>query len=73
MVPIVFADAARIWHANLWYALPAIISVSLVYAASRHEPMRPLLAHAFRVALWLIGFLLVGMAVLAVFSWKMNS
>ena len=49
-----------------------LISVSLVYAASRHEPIRPLLKHAFRVGLWLIGFLLVGIAVLAVFSWYMN-
>jgi hypothetical protein len=70
---MIFADAARLWHTDLWYALPAIISVSLVYAASRHEPMRPLLAHAFRVGLWLIGFLLAGIAVLAVFSWYMNA
>jgi hypothetical protein len=73
MFSLVFADATRIWHMDLWYALPAIISVSLVYAASRHEPMGPLLAHAFRVALWLIGFLLVGAAVLAVFSWYLNA
>jgi hypothetical protein len=73
MFPLVLADAARIWNLDLWYALPAIISVSLVYAASRHEPMRPILAHAVRVSFWLIGFLAVGAAVLAVFSWYMNA
>jgi hypothetical protein len=73
MFAVLLAHVVRIWNLEIWYALPAIISVSLVYAASRHEPMRPLLLHAIRVALWLIGFLLAGAAVLAFFSWYLNA
>lgn len=42
---------------DLWYALPPIVVVSLVYAASRHEDAGPLLRHAVRAALWIIGFM----------------
>ena len=54
---------------NLWYALPAIIAVSLVYAATRHERMGPIVAHAGRVALWLVGFMFVVFVVLQVVGW----
>ena len=54
---------------NLWYAVPAIIAVSLVYAATRHERMGPILAHAGRVALWLVGFMFVVFVVLEVVGW----
>src|SRR5690606_37275437 len=38
---------------RLWYALPLIVAVSLVYAATRHEEAGPILAHAFRGAVWM--------------------
>ena len=44
------------WDIDLRYAVPAIIAVSLVYAATRHEQMRPILIHAGRVALWILWF-----------------
>jgi hypothetical protein len=53
---------------NFWYALPLIVSVSLVYAATRHEEVGPILAHAFRVAVWIIGFMLLVFAVLYLVS-----
>lgn len=53
----------------LWYALPLIITVSLVYAATRHEEMGPILRHALRVGVWIVGFLAIGFVVLAVLSW----
>ena len=31
---------------DLWYALPLVISASLVYAATRHESMPSILIHA---------------------------
>jgi hypothetical protein len=63
---LLLAHGAGIWNTNLWYALPAIVAVSLVYAATRHERMGPIVAHASRVALWLVGFMFVVFAVLEV-------
>jgi hypothetical protein len=61
---------SRFWHIDLWYAVPAIIAVSLVYAATRHEPMRPILIHAGRVALWIVGFMAVVFVVIELISWR---
>jgi hypothetical protein len=47
----------RIRDANIWYALPAIIAISLVYSATRHEAIFPILHHALRTALWIAGFM----------------
>ena len=69
MNSLLLAHGARISSMNLWYAVPAIIAVSLVYAATRHERMGPILAHAGRVALWLVGFMFVVFVVLEVVGW----
>jgi hypothetical protein len=53
---------------QFWYAVPLIVSISLVYAATRHEHMKPILAHAGRVGAWIIGF----MAVVFVLLFWMN-
>jgi hypothetical protein len=50
---------------TLWYALPIIVSVSLVCSATRHELMRPILEHAVRFAVWVIVFMGVFMAILS--------
>ena len=49
---------------NLWYALPLIISVSLVCAATRHEEISVILQHAIRFGLWIIAFMAVVMGLL---------
>ena len=64
------ADGSRLWHNNMWYAVPAIIALSLVYAATRHEQMRPILIHAGRVAVWIVGLMFVVFAVLELISWQ---
>jgi len=46
---------------NLWYALPLIVSVSLVCAATRHEEFGPILQHAMRFGLWIVVFMAVVM------------
>jgi hypothetical protein len=69
MYNLLLAHGGNIWKMNLWYALPAIIAISLVYAATRHERMRPILAHAARVGLWLVGFMFVVFVVLEVVGW----
>lgn len=49
----------------LWYALPIIVSVSLVCSATRHELMRPILEHAVRFAVWVTVFMGVFMVILS--------
>lgn len=52
--------------AILWYALPLVVSVSLVCAATRHELLRPVLHHAVRFGAWVLVFMAVFMALLAI-------
>ncbi|QEG33459.1 hypothetical protein [Bythopirellula goksoeyrii] len=54
---------------NLWYAVPLIVSVSLVCAATRHEEISPILNHAIRFGLWVIVFMVGVMALLTFMGW----
>lgn len=54
------ADAINIY----WFALPLILAVSLVYAASRHESWPRILRHAARVFLMIAALLAGTMTVL---------
>jgi hypothetical protein len=54
---------------NLWYALPLVVSVSLVCAATRQEEMAAILNHAVRFAVWIVVFMGVVMGVLALLAW----
>ncbi len=49
---------------RLWYAVPLIVAISLVYGATRHELLRPILEHAWHFAAWMVGFMAVLFAVL---------
>ena len=49
---------------SLWYALPLIVSVSLVCAATRHEEISVILSHAVRFGIWIIVFMVVVMGLL---------
>ena len=53
---------------RMWYAIPLIVVISLVYSATRHELMKPILEHAGRFAISIIGFMIVVFVVLAVVS-----
>ena len=53
-----FLIASLLWS-RLWYAVPLIVTVSLVYAATRHEEMGPILRHAVHAAVWVVGFMIV--------------
>jgi uncharacterized membrane protein len=44
---------------DMWYAIPLIIAVSLVYSATRYEETPAILAHACRTAVWVVGFMVV--------------
>jgi hypothetical protein len=54
---------------RLWFAVPLVVSVSLVYAATRHEYMRPILIHAVRFAIWIIVFMAVVWVVIQLMTW----
>jgi hypothetical protein len=43
---------------QLWYAVPLVVSISLVYAGTRHEDMPSILGHAIQFAGWIVAFLL---------------
>ena len=49
---------------DLWFALPLIVAVSLVYSATRHELPQPIAVGALRMAAWIGGFMLIGFVVL---------
>jgi hypothetical protein len=51
---------------SMWYALPLVVSVSLVCAATRHELLRPILQHAVRFGAWVLVFMAVFVALLTV-------
>lgn len=53
---------------SLWYALPLIVSVSLVCAATRHELIHPILYHAARFAVWVLAFMGLFMVLLTVWE-----
>ena len=49
--------AATLLASQLWYVVPLILSVSLVYGATRHELPRPILYHAWHTGLWMAVFM----------------
>jgi hypothetical protein len=59
---------SAVWFNRMWYSLPLIVVISLVYAATRHELMRPILEHAVRFGLWIIAFMAIVFLVLVLLS-----
>jgi hypothetical protein len=53
----------------LWHAIPIVVAISLVYGATRHELMGPIFHHAYRTAVWIVGFMAAIAVVLGVISW----
>ncbi len=53
---------------RLWYVMPLLVSVSLVYAATRHEEMGPIIQHAVRFAVWVVVFMIAVGALLVFLS-----
>ena len=66
MTPILLSQVllASIFDARMWYALPLIIAISLVYGATRHEYIPQILSQAGKAAVWVIGFMLVILALI---------
>ena len=47
------------WEGRWWYAIPLIVSISLVYGATRHEHLVPILTNAYKSALWIVIFMTI--------------
>lgn len=61
---LILLIAAAIPIPKLWYAVPLIVSISLVYGATRHEHLKPILIHSLRSAVWVTGFMAIIFAVI---------
>ncbi len=51
---------------RLWYALPLVVVVSLVYGATRHENLKEIVEHSLRSAVWVVGFMAIIFAIIYV-------
>ncbi len=60
---------AVLGHNQLWYMFPLIVTISLVYGATRHEHLLPILDQSVRFGAWIIGFMLMIYCVFATISW----
>jgi len=54
---------------QMWYSVPLIVVISLVYSATRHEDMRFIMAHSLRLGMMITLFMAAIMAVLFVLGW----
>ena len=53
---------------DLWYALPLIVAVALVYAATRHERLSAILARGLGCGATIAGFMALILAILGLVS-----
>lgn len=56
---------------DLWYAVPLILAVSLVYAGTRHEAMDLILRRALRVGTSITVVMTLIFAVLWLITWRL--
>jgi hypothetical protein len=61
--------ATSLLAAQLWYSIPLIVAVSLVYGATRHELWPPILYHAWHTAVWMLVFMGSIFVILWLVSW----
>jgi len=60
--------ATGLLHNQLWFAVPLITAISLVYGATRDERPLSILQNAMRAAIWIVGF----MAIVFVVMWLVS-
>ena len=61
---------AQLGWMYLGYALPLIVVISLVYAATRHEDLKSIFRHAVGCATWIVGLMVVvGLIMALVSAW----
>ena len=61
---------ASLLTSRLWFAVPLIVAISLVYAATRHELPGPIVRHAVHTVIWVVGFMvIVGLVLFLLTFW----
>ena len=60
---------ASVGDSRLWYLMPLIVSISLVYAATRHEQIPPIFRHAVHTVVWIVGFMFTAFVILWAVTW----
>ena len=50
--------------AAIWYALPLVVVISLVYGATRHEKFPEIVNQSFRSLVWVVGFMAIIFAII---------
>ena len=68
MIPTLIADLSI---GQVWYLIPLIVSVCLVYGATRHELPQPILINALKFGTWILGFMAVLFVLLCLMSWNL--
>ncbi len=53
----------------MFYYVPLIIAIAMVFGATRHEDTSLILTHAWQTARWITGFMAIIFAVLFVLDW----
>lgn len=43
--------------ARIWYSVPLIVVISLVYGATRHERLKEIVENAVRTTIWVLAFM----------------
>jgi hypothetical protein len=54
----------------MWYAVPLVVVISLVYSATRQEAMDAILSHALRLGFMIALFMIGIMILLAFVAWQ---
>lgn len=62
---------ASLLYNQLWHLVPLIVAVSLVYGATRHELIGPILAYSVRFGIWIVGFMAIIFVILSLMSWNL--
>ena len=44
---------------QLWYAIPLVIAISLVWGATRHERLLEIVLHSIRSLMWVLTFMAI--------------
>ncbi|MCA9148290.1 MAG: hypothetical protein KDA92_03265 [Planctomycetales bacterium] len=55
---------ATTWFNRMWYSMPLVVVISLVYGATRHELMRPIIEQSVRFGIWILVFMVIVFVVL---------
>jgi len=54
---------------QLWYYLPLLVAISLVYGATRHELPGPIMRQAWNTAVWMTTFIGAIFLIILVLTW----